>query len=124
MAIHDIRNQMPKFDANYFPPYEYRPFPRMMVNKETGKPYRDKANRIVIVNDEHAEKLFLAEHCKPEEKPEPKAIEIPVAAPAGGVSGWLPRQQFEAVTPAEADKLSNPVREKRKYTRKLPKDLK
>lgn len=113
--IHDIRQQIPQFSANFFPPYEYHPYPRMMVNKETGKPYKDNANNNVIVQDEHEEKVFLAQHSKPEVKEEAKAVEIPLAAVVPA------RQQFEAVAPAE---VKEPVREKRKYTRKLPADLK
>jgi len=77
--IHDIRQQIPQFSANYFPPYEYRPYPRMMVNKETGKPYLDKTRKPVIVQDEHEEKLFLAQHYKPE--PVAEAVEVAVEEP-------------------------------------------
>ncbi len=70
-VIHDIRQQIPQFSANYFPPYTYQPYPRMMVNKETGKPYLDKQKKPVIVQDEHEEKLFLAGIA-----PAPKVVEV------------------------------------------------
>lgn len=112
--IHDIRQQIPQFSANFFAPYVYQPYPRMMVNKETGKPYKDKANNNVVVQDEHEEKLFLAQHYKPEAEPVAKAIDIPVVQTAPVV------QPMTVLAVAEAA----PVREKRKYTRKLPADLK
>jgi hypothetical protein len=58
-VVYDIRQQIPQFKDNYFPPYNYQPYPRMMVNKETGKPYKTKTNEFVIVGSEQEEKNFL-----------------------------------------------------------------
>lgn len=58
-VVYDIRQQIPQFKDNYFPPYNYQPYPRMMVNKETGKPYKTKTNEFVIVGSEQEEKEFL-----------------------------------------------------------------
>lgn len=80
MPVHDIRHMIPQFNANHFPQYKFEPFPKMMINKETGKPFLDARKQPVIVQDEHEEKLFLAKHYKPEVAEEPKAVEIAVAA--------------------------------------------
>ena|SRR6185437_4301580 len=60
--IYDIRDQMPKFAANFFPPYERegKDYPKMMLNPETKKPYLDKAKNIIIVASPEEEDAFLA----------------------------------------------------------------
>lgn len=81
-AIYDIRDQIPKFAANFFEQYDRagKDYPKMMINKETGKPYLDKLKKAIVVQDEHEEKLFLAQHYKPEPVVEaPKAVEIAAA---------------------------------------------
>lgn len=85
-AIHDIRKQIPQFDANFFPLYERvgKDYPKMMINKERGKPFLDARKQAVIVQDEHEENLFLARHYKLEATEEAKAIDVSVeAAPVG-----------------------------------------
>lgn len=69
-AIYDIRDQIPKFAANFFEPYDRagKDYPKMML-KPDGKPHLDKTKKPVVVQDEHEEKLFLAQHYKPEPVP-------------------------------------------------------
>lgn len=73
--IYDIRSQLPQFSANFFPPYVYQPYPRMMVNKETGKPYLDAAKKPIAVHSEVEEAAFWAA-VKPAVEA-PKAIDAP-----------------------------------------------
>lgn len=124
--IHDIRQQIPQFAANFFPPYVYQPYPRMMVNKETGKPYLDAAKKPIAVQSEEEEAAFWASKKSAVPVAEAaKSIEIPVAAIQVVVP---PRAVFEALTPMQAEKAmaANETvgRVKRKYTRKLPANLK
>lgn len=67
-VIHDIRRMVPQFDPNFFAPYDRagKDYPKMIINKETGKPFLDKLKKPIIVDDEHEEKSFLAQHYKPE----------------------------------------------------------
>jgi hypothetical protein len=136
--IHDIRDQMPKFSANFFKPYVHQDYPRMMVNRTTGKPYLDGAKKPIAVDSVEAEITFWASKGikanavknngridmvfeAGEAAPvieAAKAIEIPIAAVAPPIA----RQVFEALTPKQAEKVE--TRLKRKYTRKLPADLK
>jgi len=97
--IYDIRDQMPKFAANFFPPYERegKDYPKMMINPETKKPYLDKAKNIIVVQDEHEEKLFLAQHYKPET---PKSIDVLVANADLPVA-QVEQRLAEADTPAK-----------------------
>jgi hypothetical protein len=125
--LHDIRDQMPKFAANFFPPYVYQPYPRMMVNKETGKPYLDAAKKPIAVQSEEEEAAFWASKKTAAPVAETaKAIEIPLAAiaPAAPVA----RQQFEALTPKQAEKAvaaNETVAPKRRgRPPRLPADLK
>jgi hypothetical protein len=122
--IHDIRQQIPQFAANFFPPYVYQPYPRMMVNKETGKPYLDSAKKPIAVQSEEEEAAFWASKKTAAPVAETaKVVEIPIASVAPPVI----RQQFEALTPKQAEKAAaanETTRVKRKYTRKLPADLK
>jgi hypothetical protein len=122
--LHDIRQQIPQFAANFFPPYVYQPYPRMMVNKETGKPYLDGAKKPIAVQSEEEEAAFWASKKTAVPVAEAaKAIEIPLSAVAPPVV----RQQFEALTPKQAEKAAaanETTRVKRRYTRKLPADLK
>lgn len=79
--IYDIRQQMPQFAANFFPPVNPDiKYPKMMVNPETKKPYLDGTKKPVVVEDEHEEKLFLAKHYKPDGSAEQKIVEVDVAA--------------------------------------------
>jgi hypothetical protein len=115
--LYDIRDQMPKFASGHFPPYEYQPYPRMMVNKETGKPYLDASKKEIAVHSEEEEAAFWASKKTSVPEVAAKAVEIPVAAPV------VQRAQFEAISPAQAEKAAaanETVRPKRKYTRKLP----
>lgn len=118
--IYDIRDQMPKFSANFFKPYEYQPYPRMMVDKTNPakpKPYLDEVGKPKAVHSEEEEAAFWASLAPKSSAPvveAPKAIEVLVAAPKP-----VERHQFEALTPVEAAKAEVP-RKKRKYTRKLP----
>jgi hypothetical protein len=101
--IHDIRQQIPQFAANFFPPYVYQPYPRMMVNKETGKPYLDSAKKPIAVQSEEEEAAFWASKKTAAPVAETaKAVEIPIAAIAPPVV----RQQFEALTPKQAEKAA------------------
>lgn len=67
-VMHDIRYAIPLTDQTNpgkFPQYEYRPYPRMMLD-EKGKPYLNAAKQPVVAHDEHEEKLFQAKYHKPE----------------------------------------------------------
>jgi hypothetical protein len=125
--IHDIRDQMPKFSANFFAPYVYQPYPRMMVNKETGKPYLDGAKKPIAVHSEEEEAAFWASKKTAVPVAEAaKSIEIPIAAVAPPVV----RQQFEALTPKQAEKAAAanetvaPPKRRGRPPSKLPADLK
>jgi len=145
--IHDIRQQIPQFAANHFPQYKYEPYPRMMVNKQTGKPYLDAIKKPVVVDSMEAEIEFWASKgfkatlvTNPRTDvvettleatgaapvvEQAKAIEIPMIASAPAPAPV--RAVFEALTPAQAEKAAannETVRPKRKYTRKLPANLK
>ena len=114
--IHDIRQQIPQFSANYFTPVEYQPYPRMMVDKTNPakpKPYLDELGKPKAVYSADEEAAFWASKTSVPVVEAPKAIEVLVAAPKP-----VERHQFEAVTPVEAAKAEAPA--KRKYTRKLP----
>jgi hypothetical protein len=120
--IYDIRDQMPKFNANFFPqPDPDVKYPKMMVNPETRKPYLDAAKNPVLVHSDHEEQLFLARNYKEAPVVEAKAVEIPIVAVAPQ------RAQFEALTPAQAEKAAaanETVAPKRRGRPPMPKDLK
>jgi len=64
--LRDIRDHLPKTaqtDPNKFPPYEYRPYPRMMKD-ENGKPLKNAIGQPVIVNSEVEEVTFLGKEPK------------------------------------------------------------
>lgn len=123
--LHDIRDQMPKFSANFFPPYEYQPYPRMMVDNTDParpKPYKNELGQPKAVYSKEEEDAFWASLAPKSSVPAvetPKTIDVLVAAPKP-----VDRHQFEAMSPAEASKAAaanETVRPtKRKYTRKLP----
>ena len=81
-AIYDIRDQIPKFAANFFEPYDRtgKDYPKMML-KPDGKPHLDKTKKPVIVQDEHEEKLFLAQHYKPDPAPVAQTVEVAAEEP-------------------------------------------
>lgn len=136
--IHDIRQSIPQFTANHFPQYKYQAYPRMMVNRDTGKPYLDAIRKPVKVDSMEAEIEFWASKGfkatlvtnprtdvvettlaaigeAPVADKAPKAVEIPVAAPA------------VAAAPAEVAAASSeqaPKRRGRPPANKLPADLK
>lgn len=65
--VHDIRQNLPRLpqnDPNRYPPYQYKPYPRMMTREVDGKkiPYRDVAGRPVVVKDATEEAHFLSKH--------------------------------------------------------------
>lgn len=79
--IQDIRQQIPQFSANFFPPYVYQPYPRMMVdntNPAKPKPYLDASKKPIAVHSEQEEAAFWAA-IKPAVEA-PKAIDALVAA--------------------------------------------
>jgi hypothetical protein len=121
--LHDIRDQMPKFAANFFPPYEYQPYPRMMVDKTNPakpKPYLDEVGKPKAVHSEAEEAAFWASLAPKSSVPAveaPKAIEVLVAAPKP-----VERHQFEAIDPATVNVA--PKRRGRPPSVKLPADLK
>lgn len=72
---HDIRMHLPQTkqtNPNNFPPYEYRPYPRMMKD-ENGKPLRTPSGGYVIVNSAEEEAAFLG---KSEPTQEARSVEI------------------------------------------------
>jgi hypothetical protein len=124
--IYDIRQQIPQPVAMYEKPYDRLSagdYPRMMVDKtnpEFLKPYKHKNGKEVVVHSKEEENAFLAslEAKNTTIAPVvalPKAIDVLVEKP-------VQRHQFEAMSPAEAEKAmeaNETVRPKRKYTRKL-----
>jgi hypothetical protein len=120
--IYDIRQQMPQFAANFFKPFDKDiKYPKMMTHTECGKlkPYLASDKKPVIVQDEEAEKAFLASKTAATVEVA-KAIDIPAALPMAAMP--LVRPQFEAVDPATV----NPIvkRRGRPPAVKLPQDLK
>lgn len=91
-VLRDIRKNLPmtpQTDPNKFPPYEFRPYPRMMT-QEIGKkkvPYKGPDGNPVIVQNAGEEKLFLEElEGKQPEEATAKTVAIsedePAVAPA------------------------------------------
>lgn len=72
---------IPQFDPNFFEPYDRagKDYPKMMINKETGKPYLDKTKKPVVVQDENEERLFVAQHYKAE--PVAQTVEVGLEEP-------------------------------------------
>lgn len=108
--LYDIRQQMPQFPANHFPPYVYVEYPKMMTHKVELRGalinvpyYHPNSKREVIVQNREEEDAFWAkiEGSKPVEV-KPSVVAIPVAAPIAAVAP--PRMPFEAVPASEADK--------------------
>lgn len=83
---HDIRMHLPQTkqtNPNNFPPYEYRPYPRMMKDAH-GKPIRTPSGGYVIVNSEEEEAAFLGKSAPVNEAHtlEIDPFEPPLNAPA------------------------------------------
>lgn len=61
--MHDIRQSIPRTDQTMegkFPPYEFRPYPKM-PHDEHGKPYLKADKSCVVVQDAAEEALFHAD---------------------------------------------------------------
>jgi hypothetical protein len=103
--LRDIRDHIPRTaqtDPNKYPPYVFRPYPKMMVD-EHGKPFKNKDGSNVIVQSEAEEHAFKGA------QPEPIAAKTIVATP------------LEKLAPAQE---VNTLQEKRKPGRPpLPKNL-
>lgn len=111
--IYDIRDQIPRFSANFFKPADPNVrYPKMMINKETGKPYLDHMKRGIVVNSEEEETAFWAQKTSVPVAG-PKAVEIAVAATQ------VVEQEAKVVEAAE-----EPKRRGRPPAVKLPADLK
>lgn len=60
MPQHNVRSAIPltnQTDPNKFPPYQYHPYPRMML-QANGKPFTHRNGQPVVVQDEREEKAF------------------------------------------------------------------
>jgi hypothetical protein len=80
--IYDIRDQIPRFAANFFKPADPSVrYPKMMINKETGKPYLDHMKRGIVVNSEEEETAFWADKGEVPAVEAPKAVEVAVEEP-------------------------------------------
>lgn len=111
-VIHDIRQQIPQFSANFFAPYVYQPYPRMMVNKESGKPYLDATKKAIVVDSEAEESAFWAS----------KTSSVPVVAAPKAID--IPAEQPLVVQPMAVVAEAEPKRRGRPPANKLPADLK
>lgn len=109
--VRDIRHAMPRTaqtDDSKFPEYVYRPYPRMMTKIIGDKkvPYLNASGQPVIVNDATEEAQFKVKHGQAvDEEPAAKTVSI------------------NPVANLVAAPVAEPVREKRKYTKRLPADL-